>query len=675
MNREGCALVVLLSISTAVLCGQTRSLLAPGASVEKLAGGFAFTEGPAADGRGNVFFSDIPNNRIHKWSLDGKLSTFRENSGGANGLFFDASGNLLACEGGGRRLVSISPQGVVTVLADRYQGKPFNSLNDLWIDPKGGVYFTDPRYGRRDGMEQGGEHVYYLSADRRKLIRVIDDMVRPNGVIGTPDGGKLYVTDHGGGKTFAYTVKADGTLSNKRLFAPEGSDGMTLDNEGNIYLTTSAVSVYNKEGRKIETIEIPERPANVAFGGADRQTLFVTARTSLYSVRTRVKGVERGVSVASHGFEEDVVRTSVGDLKIAFIGHGTLMFTFDDKVIHVDPVGRAADYSTLPRADLILLTHEHGDHLDAGVVKMLRKRSTEIVLTETCAERIDGGIVMRNGETKTVGGLKIEAAPAYNLVHKRSSGQPFHPKGRGNGYVIMFGDKRVYVAGDTENTPEMKKLRNIDIPGDEEAQEYRHCFSADEPAVYYDARDGRRRGKSVQAEGAVPLPLRANRSAQARGLAEGLARNQSPNPQDAVVSGYLPLATATRLFRVRKNSVPYEIAGVAICDYFEFGARPHDVYVTCLAGKVYLSVGRKRRGRERHGPRAEILAVHQLSAFRFETAQFAGIRAAVQIISPHNGRSHVVSALRIAPGHVLVARFVPFERNVSRSRQLDCVNG
>jgi hypothetical protein len=138
-------------------------------------------------------------------------------------------------------------------------------------------------------MEQGGEHVYYLSPDRKKIVRVIDDMVRPNGIIGTADGRKLYVTDHGGGKTFSYTINDDGTLSNKTLFAPEGSDGMTIDNEGNVYLTTRVVAVYNKEGEKIEEIEIPERPANVCFGGKDRKTLFVTARTSLYSIKMRVK--------------------------------------------------------------------------------------------------------------------------------------------------------------------------------------------------------------------------------------------------------------------------------------------------------------------------------------------------------------------------------------------------
>jgi gluconolactonase len=290
------SMVLLVAVLAAGCNGEQFSVLAEGAKVEKLAGGFSFTEGPAADAKGNIFFTDIPNNRIHKWSLEGsplggKLSTFRENSGGANGLYFDKKGNLLACEGGGRRLVSIDPKGNVTVLADKYQDKKFNSLNDLWPDPKGGIYFTDPRYGNREGMEQDGEHVYYLSPDRKKLIRVIDDMVRPNGIIGTPDGKVLYVTDHGGKKTFVYTINKDGTLTNKKLIVNEGSDGMTMDNKGNIYLTAGAVLVYNKKGEKIETIEVPEGPANVTFGGSDKKTLFITARTSLYCVRMRVKGI------------------------------------------------------------------------------------------------------------------------------------------------------------------------------------------------------------------------------------------------------------------------------------------------------------------------------------------------------------------------------------------------
>jgi len=173
--------------------------------------------------------------------------------------------------------------------------------------------------------------------------------------------------------------------------------------------------------------------------------------------------VGAGVVQAAPPFGEDVIKTAAGDLKITFIGHGTLMFTFGGKVIHVDPVGQYADYAKLPKADLILITHEHGDHLDPQAVARLRQPDTPVVLTQAAAAQVPGGLVMANGEVKTVAGLSIEAVPAYNLVHKRESGEPFHPRGRGNGYVITCGDKRVYVAGDTENTPEMKALKHIDI--------------------------------------------------------------------------------------------------------------------------------------------------------------------------------------------------------------------
>jgi len=170
-----------------------------------------------------------------------------------------------------------------------------------------------------------------------------------------------------------------------------------------------------------------------------------------------------GMVNAAGKFEQDIIETGAGGLKITFIGHGTLMFTFGGRVIHVDPVGEYADYQTLPKADLILITHEHGDHLDAKVVELLRQPSTRVLLNQAGASQVPGGIVMKNGEMKTEDGLQIEAVPAYNLVHLRPGGEPFHPKGDGNGYIITFGGKRVYVAGDTENTPEMKALKNIDI--------------------------------------------------------------------------------------------------------------------------------------------------------------------------------------------------------------------
>ena len=266
------------------------SIVAPEANLVELADNFGFTEGPAADADGNVFFTDINTSIIYQWSIDEQLSIFRESSGGANGLFFDRRGNLLACEGDNQRLVSIYPQGYVTILADEYEGTPFNQPNDLWIDPKGGVYFSDPVYGGAT-VVQDGEHVYYLRPDRSNIIRVIDDMVRPNGLIGTPDGNRLYVTDHGAGKTYHYDINSDGTLANKTLFVSLGSDGMTIDNEGNLYLTENSVLVYDPSGSLLEEIVIPEQPTNVAFGGSDGHTLFITARTAFYSIRTRVKGV------------------------------------------------------------------------------------------------------------------------------------------------------------------------------------------------------------------------------------------------------------------------------------------------------------------------------------------------------------------------------------------------
>jgi L-ascorbate metabolism protein UlaG (beta-lactamase superfamily) len=173
--------------------------------------------------------------------------------------------------------------------------------------------------------------------------------------------------------------------------------------------------------------------------------------------------VAAGGATASPGFERDVIPTSEGDLGITFIGHATLMFEFAGKVIHVDPVGSMADYSQLPRADLVLVTHEHGDHFDLKAIGLLRKVTTDIILTRACAEKAQMGTVLENGQSVVRQGIRIQAVPAYNIVNLRSPGNPYHPKGVGNGYILTFGDKRVYVAGDTENTPEMKALRDIDI--------------------------------------------------------------------------------------------------------------------------------------------------------------------------------------------------------------------
>jgi gluconolactonase len=280
---------------------QKASIIAPGAKVRKLAGGFEFTEGPAVDAEGNVFFTDQPNNRIHKWSVDGsplrgKLSIFHNSPGRANGLYFDKDGNLLACADLNNELWLIDMKGNVTVLVKDYKGKKLNGPNDLWIDPNGGIYFTDPFYSRpywdRGPMEQDGQHVYYLTPDRKELLRVTDDLVTPNGIIGTTDGKLLYVADLGARKTYVYSINADGTLFNKKLFCSMGSDGMTIDDEGNIYLTGKGVTVFNSNGEKIEHIDIDAGwTANVCFGGKDRDTLFITAQESLYALQMRVRGV------------------------------------------------------------------------------------------------------------------------------------------------------------------------------------------------------------------------------------------------------------------------------------------------------------------------------------------------------------------------------------------------
>ncbi len=287
--------IELVAITPTGEAGQ-QGIIASGAKVEKLAGGFKFTEGPAVDAKGNVFFTDQPNNRIHKWSVDGKLSTFHEKPGRANGLYFDKKGNLLACADLDNELWSIDMKGNVTVLVKGYKGKKLNGPNDLWEDLKSGIYFTDPFYKRpywnRGPIEQDGQHVYYLSPDRQELIRVADDLVQPNGIIGTPDGKHLYVADIGARKTYVYDINSDGTLSGKKLFCSMGSDGMTIDNQGNIYLTGRGVTVFNPAGEKIEHIDIDAGwTANVCFGGRDGHTLFITAQESLFAIRMRVKGV------------------------------------------------------------------------------------------------------------------------------------------------------------------------------------------------------------------------------------------------------------------------------------------------------------------------------------------------------------------------------------------------
>ncbi len=286
-------------LSQFVRAADHKSIIASGATVQKIASTFEFTEGPAVDRRGNVFFTDQPNDRIMKWNAtDGTITTFKQPAGRANGMYFDRKDNLLACADEKNELWSITPDGKATVLVENYQGKLLNGPNDVWVRPDNALYFTDPFYKRpywkRGPTEQSGEHVYFLSRDRKTLTRVADDLKQPNGIIGTPNGKTLYVSDIGARKTYAYDIRKDGSLENKRLFCELGSDGMTIDNKGNVYLTGKGVTVFDRKGTKIEQIAIPEPwTANVAFGGTDRQTLFVTASKSVYTLRMQVKGITK----------------------------------------------------------------------------------------------------------------------------------------------------------------------------------------------------------------------------------------------------------------------------------------------------------------------------------------------------------------------------------------------
>ena len=273
--------------------------IGPAGPIVKLHTGFAFTEGPAADRRGNVYFSDIPNQRIHKVDAEGKVSVFRENSNHANGLMVNAKGEIVACEMDGQ-VVAYSPDGKSRrVLADRYNGKRFNSPNDLVIDKKGGIYFTDPGFGAPNPRPQDKMGVYYLAADG-KVSRLIDDLPNPNGVILSPDEKTLYVIPSGQAEMMEYPVEAPGKIGKGRVFCTlrqrkegqrAGGDGLAVDVKGNLYITSNlGLQVFDSSGKLLGIIALPETPANVDFGGKDLKTLYVTARTSLYTVPMEVKG-------------------------------------------------------------------------------------------------------------------------------------------------------------------------------------------------------------------------------------------------------------------------------------------------------------------------------------------------------------------------------------------------
>ncbi len=264
-------------------------------SITQVASGFSFTEGPAVNSLGEVYFTDQPNNKIYRWQEPDQITEWEVDGERANGLYFLSDSVLIACADYRNKLIGIDKQGNKTVLVEGYQGKYLNGPNDLWIHPNGNIYFSDSYY-HRPWWPEGHEEVQdqrsvYCFKPNGDLMRVAEGFEMPNGLIGTPDGKQLYISDIRAKKIWKYTIEADGRLAQKTFFAPEGSDGMTIDNQGNVYLTNSVVSVFSAKGDKLGEIEVPERPSNVCFGGKNRQMLFITAQTSVYSIAMRVKGV------------------------------------------------------------------------------------------------------------------------------------------------------------------------------------------------------------------------------------------------------------------------------------------------------------------------------------------------------------------------------------------------
>jgi len=256
---------------------------------------FSFTEGPATDLKGNIYFTDQPNNRIWKYSTKGKLQLYMKSAGRSNGLYLDKRGRLFACADADNELWRIDGKKRKKVILTGFEGKAFNGPNDLWIASDGRTYFTDPYYQRPYWTRKKGElshqSLYYL-APGSKEARVIDSQfVRPNGIIGTADGKWLYVADIGAGRTYRYGINADGSLSARTLFTEMGSDGMTVDALGNVYLTGKGVTIFNNEGQSIGHIDVPEKwTANVTFGGRKKDALFITASEGLYRMKMKVRG-------------------------------------------------------------------------------------------------------------------------------------------------------------------------------------------------------------------------------------------------------------------------------------------------------------------------------------------------------------------------------------------------
>ncbi|WP_298472603.1 SMP-30/gluconolactonase/LRE family protein [uncultured Maribacter sp.] len=290
-------IIIAICMFFSIMQITAQGIIAKNAKLELVSDAFKFTEGPASDKDGNVYFTDQPNNRILMWSSQtNAISTFMENAGRSNGLYFDNNENLLACADENFQLWQIDPKKNKKVLVSDFNNFKLNGPNDLWVTPNGGIYFTDPYYQRpywtRTKKEIEKERVYYIDPKKKTVHIVANDLIQPNGIIGAPDGKTLYVEDIGNKKTYSYTIGEDGSLSNKALFSSMGSDGMTIDNKGNVYLTGKGVTIFNKKGKQIHHININQNwTANVTFGGPEQNILFITAMNSVYTLKMNVKGV------------------------------------------------------------------------------------------------------------------------------------------------------------------------------------------------------------------------------------------------------------------------------------------------------------------------------------------------------------------------------------------------
>lgn len=259
---------------------------------------FSFTEGCSVDKNGDVLFTDQPNDKIWKYNAaGGQLSVFLNKSGRANGTYFDKKGNLITCSDDQGELWSVSPSGKVKIILKSKPGEQFNGPNDVWIHPNGGMYFTDPYYQRdywkRNTPDLKSDDVYFLLKENGKVKMVATGMVKPNGIVGSPDGKYLYVADNSAGKTYRFIIEKNGALSGRELMIERGSDGLTLDDQGRLYLTASGgVFIYNQQGILLDQIKVSGIPTNVCFFGKDRDQLFITSRKDIYVIKMQSKGVE-----------------------------------------------------------------------------------------------------------------------------------------------------------------------------------------------------------------------------------------------------------------------------------------------------------------------------------------------------------------------------------------------